>query len=196
MRLLLLGAPGAGKGTQGARLASALRIRHIAAGDVLRREVERNTETGRRAARFLRDGELAPDDLIIDALMPALVAATGSGGYLLDGFPRTDRQAQALDELSTQLGIPIERAVYLDVQEKELERRLLARAEIEGRADDTRDVIARRLEVFATTTRPMIDRYAQRGILLTVDGTRPPEELTAEIQRRLSRHPAHGSAPA
>jgi adenylate kinase len=186
LRLLLLGPPGAGKGTQGVRLASALGVRHIAAGDVLRAEVERNTETGRRVARFLSSGELAPDDLIINALMPALVAAAGCGGYILDGFPRTERQASELDALSAQLGIPIEGAVYLDVQADELERRLLARAKIEGRDDDTSAVIARRLAVFAASTRPMIDRYARRGILITVDGTQPADGLTVEIKNRLA----------
>jgi adenylate kinase len=191
LRLLLLGPPGAGKGTQGARLATTLSIRHIAAGDVLRLEVKRNTETGRRAGRFLRAGELAPDELIIEALMPALVAAAERGGYILDGFPRTEPQARELDAISAQLEIPLEAAVYLDVPDEELKRRLLARAEIEGRADDAPDVIARRLEVFAATTRPMIDRYEQRGILVTVDGTRPVDELALEIQTRLAeRSPA------
>ena len=186
MRLLLLGAPGAGKGTQGARLADALEIQHIAAGDVLRNEVARKSRVGLRAGRFLRAGELAPDDLIIDALMPALVAAAARGGYILDGFPRTAPQARELDAISADLDVPLEAAVYLDVAEDELTRRLLARAEIEGRSDDTPDVIARRLEVFAEATRPLIDRYEQRGILLAVDGSRPVDELTREIRNRLA----------
>ena len=186
MRLLLLGAPGAGKGTQGARLADALEIEHIAAGDVLRTEVARKSRVGLRAGRFLRAGELAPDDLIIDALMPALVAAAARGGYILDGFPRTAPQARELDAISADLDVPLEVAVYLDVAEDELTRRLLARAEIEGRSDDTPDVIARRLEVFAEATRPLIDRYEQRGILLAVDGSRPVDELTSEIRNRLA----------
>ena len=186
MRLLLLGAPGAGKGTQGARLADALEIQHIAAGDVLRNEVARKSRVGLRAGRFLRAGELAPDDLIIDALMPALVAAAARGGYILDGFPRTAPQARELDAISADLDVPLEAAVYLDVAEDELTRRLLARAEIEGRSDDTPDVIARRLEVFAEATRPLIDRYEQRGILLAVDGSRPVDELTSEIRNRLA----------
>ena len=186
MRVLLLGAPGAGKGTQGARLAEALEIQHIAAGDVLRNEVARKTRVGLRAGRFLRAGELAPDDLIIDALMPALVAAAARGGYILDGFPRTAPQARELDAISADLDVPLEAAVYLDVAEDELTRRLLARAEIEGRSDDTPDVIARRLEVFAEATRPLIDRYEQRGILLAVDGSRPVDEITKEIRDRLA----------
>ena len=186
MRLLLLGAPGAGKGTQGARLADALEIQHIAAGDVLRDEVARKSRVGLRAGRFLRAGELAPDDLIIEALMPALVAAAARGGYILDGFPRTVPQARELDAISADLNVPLEAAVYLDVAEHELTRRLVARAEIEGRSDDTPDVIARRLEVFAEATRPLIDRYEQRGILLAVDGSRPVDELTSEIRNRLA----------
>jgi adenylate kinase len=188
VRLLLLGPPGSGKGTQGARLASALAVSHIAAGDVLRAEVERNTSTGRRAARYLRAGELAPDDLIIDAMTPALVAAAARGGYVLDGFPRTPAQARELDKISAELGIPLDAAIYLDVPTEELERRLLARAEIEGRTDDTPDVIARRLDVFAATTRPMIDRYEQRGVLVTVDGSRAVDDITSDIRSRLNPH--------
>ena len=186
MRLLLLGPPGAGKGTQGRRLAAVLGIQHIAAGDVLRAEVARKSAVGLRAGRFLRAGELAPDDLVVDALMPALVAAAGRGGYILDGFPRTAPQARDLDTLSSHLNIPLEAAVYIDVPEDELTRRLLARAEIEGRSDDTPDVIARRLEVFAEATRPMIDRFEQLGILVTVDGTGAVDEITNEIRDRLA----------
>jgi adenylate kinase len=186
VRLLLLGPPGAGKGTQGARLADALEIQHIAAGDVLRAEVARKSAVGLRAGRFLRAGELAPDDLIIDALMSTLVAAAARGGYILDGFPRTAPQARALDAVSGDLNIPLEAAVYLDVHEDELMRRLLARAEIEGRSDDTPDVIARRLHVFGETTRPLIKRYEERGLLVTVDGTRSVDEITHEIQHRLT----------
>jgi adenylate kinase len=118
--------------------------------------------------------------------MPALVAAAARGGYILDGFPRTAPQARELDAISADLDVPLEVAVYLDVAEDELTRRLLARAEIEGRSDDTPDVIARRLEVFAEATRPLIDRYEQRGILLAVDGSRPVDELTSEIRNRLA----------
>jgi adenylate kinase len=153
---------------------------------VLRGEVERNTETGRRAARYLRAGELAPDDLIIDAMTPALVAAAAQGGYVLDGFPRTEAQASELDRISGELGIPLDAAVYLDVPTDELERRLLARAEIEGRTDDTPDVIARRLEVFAATTRPMIARYEQRGVLVTIDGSRAVDDITSDIRSQLT----------
>jgi adenylate kinase len=182
---VLLGPPGAGKGTQGARLASNVNVRHIAAGDVLRDEVDRASETGRRAGRFLRCGELVPDDLIIDALTPALVAAAGRGGYVLDGFPRTVTQARELDAIGARLNIPLEGAVYLDVPPKELRRRLLARAESEGRDDDTPEVIRRRLEVFAAMTRPVIDRYQRRGIMVTVDGTRSIGEITTEILDRI-----------
>jgi adenylate kinase len=186
VRLLLLGAPGAGKGTQGARLASTMAIRHIATGDVLRAEVESNSETGRRAARYLRCGELVPDDLIIDALTPALVAAAGRGGYILDGFPRTAAQARELDAIGARLNIALECAVYIDVPQHALRQRLLARAELEGRSDDTPDVITRRLQIFAATTRPVIERYRQLGILVTVDGSDSVDEITNEILDRLS----------
>jgi adenylate kinase len=129
MRMLLLGPPGGGKGTQGARLSAQLGVAHIAVGDLLRREVSAETPLGVRVAEYMTRGELVPDELIIDALTPRLVAAEG---FILDGFPRTLAQAQTADE-----AIPLDVVVYLNVREQELRRRLLGRADLEGRADDT-----------------------------------------------------------
>ena len=142
MRLLLLGGPGGGKGTQAARLVQRLGIEHVAAGDALRAEVQRGTEIGRRAASYLDRGELVPDEVVVDLITPVAVEAAGHGGYVLDGFPRSLAQAHVADDAWERLGIGLEAVVYLEVPERELRRRLLARAETEDRSDDTPDVIA------------------------------------------------------
>jgi adenylate kinase len=185
VKLLLLGAPGAGKGTQGARLSAALDVPHVAAGDVLRTEVARRTDTGRRAARFLREGDLVPDDVVLGTLTPALVAAVERGGYILDGFPRTLQQAHELDAMGARLGTSLDVAVWLEVPPVELVDRLAARASIERRSDDTPEVIARRLDVFAAVTQPVIEHYRGLGLLVTVDGSRSMNAITADILSRL-----------
>ena len=173
MRMLLLGPPGGGKGTQGARLSAQLGVAHIAVGDLLRQEVSAETPLGVRVAEYMTRGELVPDELIIDALTPRLVATEG---FILDGFPRTLAQAQTADE-----AIPLDVVVYLDVREQELRRRLLARAELEGRADDTPDVIARRLHVYADATAPLIELYRERGRLVEIDGEQAAEAITDQV---------------
>ena len=187
MRILLLSPPGGGKGTQGARLSERLGVPHVAAGDLLRREVASGSPAGERAAAYVRRGELVPDELIIDVLEPALAEAAARGGFILDGFPRTVEQAHAADEMTRRLDAPLEAVVYLDVPEDELERRLLARAGIEGRSDDTPAVIARRFRVFEQETEPLIDFYAQRGILLRADGRQDVEGITEEVLEQLAR---------
>jgi len=191
MRLLLIGPPGSGKGTQGERLADALDVEHIAAGDVLRGHVSGETKLGLEVAGLLRDGELVPDELITEALTPALSAAAEQGGYILDGFPRTLAQAERLDRLGQRLDVAPHRVIHLDVDDGELQRRLLARAETQGRSDDTPDGIARRLELFHTTTSPVLELYRERGLLITVDGARTADEITQLILAPLSDALAH-----
>jgi adenylate kinase len=185
MRLLLLGGPGSGKGTQGARLAERLGVEHIAAGDALRAEVARGTEVGRRAAEQVRGGELVPDELVVELITPAVVAAAGAGGYVLDGFPRNLAQARVADEALARRGVGPQAAVYLDVPEDELRRRLIARADIEGRADDTPDVIDHRMEVFGQETLPLVEHYRARGLLVSVPGDREPGAVTDDVLARL-----------
>jgi adenylate kinase len=186
MRLLLLAGPGGGKGTQGARLAERLRLEHIAAGDALRDEVERGTEIGRRAASYVQRGELVPDELVVELITPAVAAAAEAGGYVLDGFPRNLAQATVADEAWERRGIGLEAVVYLEVPDDELRRRLLARADLEGRADDTPEVIAHRLAVFAQETFPLVEHYRDRELLITIAADRPPDEITDDILTRLS----------
>jgi adenylate kinase len=183
LRLLLVGAPGSGKGTQGKALAALYGIEHLSSGEVLRVEVRAGTPLGREVGAFQRRGDLVPDQIVFNLLIPAVAAATARGGYILDGFPRTVPQAQQAADVGRRLDLSLDAAIYLNVPEQVLLQRLLARA----RPDDSPEVIKHRLEVFAETTRPLIAYYRQqRGILVEVDGDQPPEAITAEIQARLA----------
>jgi adenylate kinase len=186
MRLLLLAPPGGGKGTQGERLAARFGVRHISAGDLLRAEAHVGTPVGREIAACQERGDLVPDRIVFDVLIPAVVAAVAGGGYILDGFPRTVPQATAAAELAERLGLTLDAAVYLYAPEPALVQRLLSRAGRGGRTDDTAEVIRYRLRVFAETTSPLIAYYRDRGVLLAVDADQPPETVTTEIQTRLS----------
>jgi adenylate kinase len=184
--MLLLAPPGAGKGTQGERLADRLGVQHVSAGELLRAEARAGTPAGREVAGHLRRGDLVPDAIVFDVLTPVVVAAVARGGYILDGFPRTLPQATAAADLGARLGLTLHAVVSLYAPEAVLVQRLLDRAGQGGRSDDTADVIHHRLEVFATTTSPLIAYYRDRGILLEVDADRPPEAVTTEILTGLS----------
>jgi adenylate kinase len=186
MRLLLLAPPGAGKGTQGERLAAWSGARHIAAGDLLRAAAAAGGPLGREIAACQARGDLVPDQVVLDVLIPAVVEAAAGDGYILDGFPRTLPQARAAAELAARLGVTLDAAVYLRAPEAVLTARLLGRAGQGRRADDKADVIRHRLEVFAETTGLLVPYYEERGILVTVDADQPPDSVTADIQARLS----------
>jgi adenylate kinase len=184
MRMLLIGAPGAGKGTQAKLIAERFHIAHISSGDLLRTHVEENTTIGRAAREFLAKGDLVPDSIVMDMLRKPVVAASEAGGYVLDGFPRTVEQAKAAYETAQELGVAVEVAIYLEVPTEELTRRLLAR----GRGkDDTPEVIEHRLAVFDAMTRPMLDYYAEREELITVNGARPVPEVFWSITVQLQQ---------
>ena len=187
MRLLLLAPPGAGKGTQGERLAGWYGVRHIAAGDLLRAEAQAGGRLGHEIAACQARGDLVPDQVVLDVLAPAVVEAAGRGGYILDGFPRTLPQALAAAEIAARLGVTLDAAVYLHAPEQVLTRRLLDRASQGGRTDDRADVIRHRLEVFTKTTGPLVPYYTERGILVAVDADQPPDAVTAGIQDGLSK---------
>ncbi len=186
MRLLLLAPPGAGKGTQGERLAAWSGAQHIAAGDLLRAEAQAGSDLGREIAAYQARGDLVPDRIAFDLLIPVVTAAAARGGFILDGFPRTLSQATEAAELAAKLGVTLQAAIYLDAPEPVLMQRLLGRASQDGRTDDRADVIRHRLRVYAETTGALVPYYAERGILVTVNADQPPDAVTADIQARLS----------
>jgi adenylate kinase len=181
MRLVLLGAPGSGKGTQGERLAERLGVPHIASGDLLRAQVGARTELGVRVAGYLASGRLVPDELVFDLVLPVvLAAAEADGGYVLDGFPRSVSQAVKVERLAPATATP-ERVIFLAVPHASLVQRLLERATASGRVDDTPAVITDRLRVFESETRPLVDHYRARGLLREVPADLPLDEVTEAI---------------
>lgn len=182
MRLLLVAYPGAGKGTQADKLAAHYDISHLSSGALLRDEVAHGTEIGQAAAGYLERGDLVPDQLLFEMLSARVLEAARHGGYVLDGFPRTLRQAEEAYSIAQGLdGIALQAVVYLRVGTEELHNRLRARATREGRNDDTESGIARRFEVFDAQTRPLLGFYAERGILLEVDGAQPVDAVFADV---------------
>ncbi|WP_067690548.1 adenylate kinase [Actinoplanes awajinensis] len=178
MRLLLIGPPGSGKGTQAVHLAEHYGIAHISSGDLLRRHVAENTTIGRSVAACIQRGDLVPDGIVMDILRKPVEAATRRGGYILDGFPRTVEQAETAYRVAEPLGTEVRIAVHLTAARPELIRRLLDRGAQTGRTDDTEHVIGHRLDVFDQAATPLLDYYRKRQTLITIDGDRPVSEVT------------------
>ncbi|WP_421658533.1 adenylate kinase [Leptothermofonsia sp. ETS-13] len=178
-RLIFLGAPGAGKGTQAKVLAEFSHIPHISTGDILREAVAQKTPLGEKAQGFMDRGELVPDQLVIELMRERLSRPDAKLGWILDGFPRTVTQATFLDELLTEINQPYDQAVNLEVPDDVLVARLLGR----GRKDDTEDVIRKRLQVYREQTAPLIDFYKRRHKLVSINGNVPPDEVTAELKK-------------
>src|SRR5262250_2880026 len=182
MRVLMIAPPGAGKGTQGALIATHFDIPHIATGDLLRDHVARGTALGRAVKAYLDRGELVPDQIVLDMVREAIIAAKAAGGgYVLDGIPRNMEQARAAYEIASELGMTADVALHLQADDAELTRRLLARAALEHRSDDTAEVIAQRLALYHQVTSPIIAWYRERGILVSVDAMRSAQEVGREI---------------
>jgi adenylate kinase len=182
MRVLMVAPPGAGKGTQGAVIAAHFDVPHIATGDLLREHVARHTPLGRAVRDRLDRGELVPDDVVLDIVREALIAAKAGGrGYVLDGMPRNMAQARALYQVAREMDLTAGVALHLVADEEELVRRLLARAALEHRTDDTEEVIRRRLAVYREVTHPIVDWYAARGILVSVDAMQPAGLVSRQI---------------
>ncbi len=182
MRLLLVAPPGAGKGTQAEKLAIHYGITHLSSGDLLRKEVAGATEIGRAATAYLERGDLVPDDLVLAMLFPPAVEAARTGGYVLDGFPRTLRQAEEGYQMAQEVdGIELQAVIHLRVGRDEVRRRLMARAEVGGRGDDNESTIAHRLDVYESETRPLLAYYEGRGLLVDIDGEQPVDRVFADI---------------
>lgn len=203
MRVLMIAPPGAGKGTQSALIAAHFDIPHIATGELLRDHVGRRTSLGITVQHYLDRGELAPDQVVLDMLREAMVAAKAAGGgFVLDGIPRNMQQARAAYLMGRELGMTADVALHLQASDEEVMRRLLARASLEHRSDDTADIIAQRLALYHEVTSPILSWYGDRGILVTVDAMRSARQvgreiLTAlEVMRPLLDHvPHHARLP-
>lgn len=186
MRLLLIGPPGAGKGTQAALLANRYQIPAISTGDIFRANVSAKTELGLQAQSFMNAGEYVPDSLTNALVRDRLAQPDVAKGFLLDGYPRTTDQTRELDSMLAASGSGLDAVVQLTADSAELIRRLAGRAAEQGRSDDTEEVIARRLEVFEAQTAPLIDVYAARGIVLKIDGLGAVEQVTDRIVEALA----------
>jgi adenylate kinase len=171
----LIGPPGAGKGTQAVRIGEHFGIVHISSGELLRQHVHEGTAIGRTVQGYVSAGDLVPDSIVMDILRKPVEAAARNGGYVLDGFPRTVAQAEAAYLVAREIDAWVQVALYLEVPREELIARIHAR----GRGDDNLDVLNHRLEIFEQTTLPLLDYYAQREVLLTVDGAQPMDAVTA-----------------
>jgi adenylate kinase len=185
--ILILGAPGSGKGTQGKILSERLRLPKITTGDILRTAVQRQTELGREAKKFMNAGKLVPDAIVLDLIKGELKRSEAAEGAILDGFPRTAAQALLVDSTLAERGNRLNHILLLDVTEEELVRRMKARARTEGRSDDTPEAIATRLQVYQRDTAPLVAHYAQRGIVHRVPGTGSVEQIAEEIKRIIGR---------
>lgn len=188
MRLILLGPPGAGKGTQAERICASHGLLHLSTGELLRAAVKDGTELGAKAKGFMDAGELVPDDLVSDLVAERLRGLADDAGFLLDGFPRNDGQAAALEKEPK--GRAIDCVVYIRLERDEILERLLGR----GRSDDTEDVINNRLDVYARETAPLIEHYEAKGILEKVDGLGTIDEVFGRIQEALRRCSAGADA--
>ncbi len=213
LNLILFGPPGAGKGTQAARLQEDFRLPYVATGDILRAAVKDGTELGIKAKRFMDAGELVPDELVIDLIVDRIGAGDARDGFILDGFPRTRAQADALGEAFDRLGRRITAVLLFDVPDEDLVRRISGRrvsvktgrvyhvesdppkhegrCDVDGsrlvqRDDDKPEVVTKRLEVYHAETEPLVSYYDERGLLRRVDGTRSPTEVHDHVRAVLA----------
>ena len=182
MNILLLGPQGAGKGTQAKRIAAAYAVPHVATGDILRAAISEGTELGARVEPILECGDLVPDELMVDLIRARLLE---EDGFVLDGFPRTTAQAEALDAMFDEIGKPLDAVILLQVSDEVATERLRARAEQEGRADDSPDAIRNRLRLYHELTEVVVDRYQLAGIEVIVDGEQTMDDVFASIQDAL-----------
>ncbi|HYY81390.1 MAG TPA: adenylate kinase [Actinomycetes bacterium] len=186
MRLILLGPPGAGKGTQARRIVGRFGGVHVATGEILRANAERGTDLGREARRYMDRGDLVPDELVVGMMLTRL-DEPDAAGFVLDGFPRTQAQAKALDRHLDEVGRPLDAVLSLEIGEQELRRRLAGRAAEQDRADDEHErAVTRRLQVFASETAPLVAYYQDRGLLLRIDAEGTMDEVTEQIARALT----------
>ena len=185
-RLLIVGPPGAGKGTQAVRLAEELSIPAISTGDIFRANVSGETELGVLAKSYMDKGEYVPDSVTNDMVRSRLAEADAQDGFLLDGYPRTLDQVEALDGMLAELGTALDAVLLLVVESEEVIGRLVERGKAQGRSDDTEETIRHRLDVYAEQTAPLIDVYEKRDLVRRVDGMAPIDDVTASLREVLA----------
>ena len=188
MKLIFLGPPGAGKGTQAARIEAAYKIPQLSTGDMLRAAVAAGTETGRQAKDIMARGDLVPDDVVVGIISERIQAADCANGFILDGFPRNVSQARALDRVLVEKGVNLDAVIELAVDPEILIARILKRAQESAdgpRDDDTEEALQHRLRVYEEQTAPVADFYAEKGILRTLDGMQEIDEVTQQIRSAL-----------
>jgi adenylate kinase len=179
--LILFGPPGSGKGTQSIRIAEKFNLVHLSTGDIFRKEIKNQTELGLKVQGIIEKGELVPDDLLVDILRSALLQAGNPAGFCFDGFPRTLRQAGDLDMLLGETGEKVSLVLALDIDEEEVVKRLLKRAQLEGRKDDTEDVIRNRMKVYHSQTHPLMEYYDKQGKFVSIQGVGTIDDIFAGI---------------
>lgn len=181
LKIVLLGAPGSGKGTQSQKLVAEYGVPQVSTGDLLRNAVAEKTELGLEAKKAMDAGELVSDDLVVGMIRDRLQQPDAENGFILDGFPRSQAQAVALDQLLEELGRPLQRVVHLQVDQEEIVQRLMAR----GRADDNEEIIRNRMDVFQEQTQPLVKYYQDKGLLAVVKGVGELDEIFARIKAAL-----------
>jgi adenylate kinase len=177
-----MGAPGSGKGTQAALIVEELGIAHVSTGDLLRAAVAAGSDLGKKAKQVMDRGELVSDEIVLGLLEERLLSSDMSNGFILDGYPRNIAQAEALNDLLERIGQPIDEALQIDVDEESVVERIARRAALEGRSDDTEETVRNRLRVYAEQTAPVVEFYANKGILSRVLGEGSIEEVFQRIK--------------
>lgn len=188
--LILFGPPGSGKGTQSVKIAEKYNLVHISTGDIFRREIKNHSALGIKVQGIIEKGELVPDDLLVDILRSALQQAGSPAGFVFDGFPRTIRQAGDLDKLLAETGEKVSLVLALEVDEEEVVSRLLKRAVLEGRKDDTEDVIRNRMKVYHAQTHPLMEYYKKQGKFISLHGVGSVDEIFADICKKIDKSQA------
>ena len=190
MRIVLLGAPGSGKGTQAARLKAELGIAHISTGDLLRAAVKAGTPLGLKAKAVMEAGQLVSDEIVLGMLEERLAQPDTRAGFILDGYPRNLAQADALDQLLKRIGQPLDAVLKLNVPDADIVARCEIRFKAEGRADDNPETVRKRLQVYAQQTAPVADYYLNRGLLSEIDGVGAIGAISARLLAALQSRPA------
>jgi adenylate kinase len=187
VNILLLGPQGSGKGTQAKRIAEEYGLLHVATGDILREAIATGSELGKQVEPILASGGLVPDDKMIELIRERLQEDDAQDGFVLDGFPRTQPQAEALDRMLQEIERPLDAVFELQIADDPCMTRLLRRAELEGRKDDTPEVIARRLKTYHEQTEPLVEHYRTRGNLVGIHADEPIDQVFTEIQKALDQ---------